>query len=167
MKTKGKTALVGLVVGLLMVIGAGAALAQQEGTPAGLAGPETGGQVEQAFTPSCDSNGIKKGAPFEAGISLVIDLETVTDVLGLTHEELHAQVMEGKSLADIAGPDKVSELIDALVAAEKERIEAAGDLTDQEAAKAIEGLRERVTEAVHSEGPGLPKEGEPVIKERT
>jgi hypothetical protein len=90
---------------------------------------------------------------------IFVDLGTIVDVLGLNPEEIDAQVMQGKSLAEIAGQEKTPELIDAIVNANKERIEserAAGRLSDEEAAEAINGLREQVTELVDSEGPEGP-----------
>jgi hypothetical protein len=172
-KTKGKTALAGLVAtGLLAVFGTGVALAEEEQTHEGLAGPpagevpevlaapEAGAEGGGEFAPPGDADVLSKVAQFEAGIPTSIDLETVADVLGMTLGELHERAMKGESLAEIAGPSKTPELIDAIVAAQKERIEAerdAGLLSEEEAAGAVEGLREQVTALVEGEGPRAPE----------
>ncbi len=145
MKMKGKTVLAGLaVVGLLATLGAGTALAQQRSAE----GPEdrlsVGGDLE---------------GPSPTEFPILVDLETVVDVLGLTQEELDRQIMAGKSLAEVAGKEKTQELIDAIVDTQKERIEserAAGRLSDEEATEAIKDLREQVTEMVNWEVPGEP-----------
>lgn len=82
--------------------------------------------------------------------------EVVTELLGLTQEELKAAFQEGKTLAEIAAEQGVSEsdLVDALVAAATDRIDEAvadGKLTEDEAAEKIAGLEEKVTERVNTE----------------
>ena len=137
------------------------------GAPEGLAGPGNGAEEGQAFPRPDDPGALKEGTPFEAAFPVVVDVETVADVLGLTPEELHARMIEGESLSQIAGPGKTQELIDAIVAAQEERIEserAAGNLGGEEAAEAKEGLRERVTELVDGGGPERPEDGRPTNK---
>lgn len=146
MKMKGKTAIVGLaVVGLLTTTGIGTALAER-------------GSYEEPAGPDVVTDRNLSG-PEAADVLIFVDLATIVDVLGLGPEEIDAQVMQGKSLAEIAGQEKTPELIDAIVNANQERIEserAAGRLSDEEAAEAINGLREQVTQLVTTEGPTGP-----------
>lgn len=160
MRIKDNTFLAGLAVaGLLTTTGVGTALAEQ-GSSEGPADHlvATKGDVEG---PEPDEARIaaEKGLSSPTGFPVEVDLGTLVDVLKLDQEDLHSQIMAGKSLAEIAGEEKTPELIDAIVSANKERIEserAAGRLSDEEAADAVEDLREQVTELVNSEGPKGP-----------
>ncbi len=89
--------------------------------------------------------------------------EVVTELLGLTQEELKAAFQEGKTLAEVAAEQGVSEsdLVDALVAAATDRINEAvteGKLTEDEAADKIAGLEDTVSERVNAE-PGEGRRG--------
>ena len=80
--------------------------------------------------------------------------ETVTDLLGLTHEELHELRLESNSLADIAEANGVSadELVDAIIADRVEAVEAKvtdGTLTREQADFMIQRITERTEEAVN------------------
>ena len=172
MRIKGKTVFAGLAVaGLLAITGVGTALAEQGSTE----DPEDHLVVSNKENPTKESLPFPKASeehtsvegPDEApqgmasptGFPVLVELGTITDVLGLKEEELHSQIIEGKSLAEIAGKEKAPELIDAIVDANKERIESerdAGRLSDEEAADAAKDLRKQVTELVNSEGPKDP-----------
>ncbi len=172
MRIKGKTAFAGLAVaGLLATAGIGTALAEQGSTE----------DSEDHLVVSTKENPTKESLPFPkasgehtavegpdeapqgmaspTGFPVFVDLETITNVLELKEEELHSQITDGKSLAEIAGKEKTRELIDAIVDANEERIESerdAGRLSDEEAADAGKDLRRQVTELVNSEGPKNP-----------
>lgn len=80
----------------------------------------------------------------------------VTDLLGLTQDELKAAFDEGKTLAEIAAEQGVSEadLVAALVEAANERIDQAvtdEKITAEEAAEKTAGLEEKITEKVNAE----------------
>lgn len=182
MKMKGKKAITGLTVaGLLATVGVGTALAEQgpsEDAADHLA--PNGGALESSepvtrpyegsFEESADHLvapgpneervAVEEGlAVPPEGVPVFVDIGTLVDVLGLSFEGLDAQIMEGKSLAEIAGKEKTPELIDTIVSVNKERIEserAAGRLSDEEAADAAKDLRNQVTKLVNSEGPKDP-----------
>jgi len=80
--------------------------------------------------------------------------DTVSDLIGLTQEELHELRLEGKSLAEIAGNNGVT--VDVLVATiMKAKVEAVqakvddGTLTQEQADLMIERMEERTYEAVN------------------
>ena len=80
------------------------------------------------------------------------NLSVVTDILGMTSEELRAELRAGNSLADIAGAD-TDAVIDALVAAANERLDAKvadGSITAEEAAERAAGIEDKVTEKVNT-----------------
>ncbi len=160
MRIKGNTVFAGLAVAsLLATAGVGTALAEQGSTE----------DPEDHLVASAKENPTKESLPFPkasgehttiegppTGFPVFVDLETITDVLGLKEEELHSQIIDGKSLAEIADKEKTPELIDAIVDANKERIEServAGRLSDEEAADATKDLRKQVMKLVNSEGP--------------
>jgi uncharacterized protein YidB (DUF937 family) len=81
--------------------------------------------------------------------------ETVTEVLGLSADELREALGDDTSLADVAAAQgvPVEDLVAALVAAGQERIDdavASGKIDDERAAEASAGLAERVEELVNS-----------------
>jgi hypothetical protein len=87
--------------------------------------------------------------------------DVVADLLGLTHEEVHAQRLEGKSLAEIAAAQGVSEdaLVAAIMAAKvdfvQQRVEA--DILGQEQADLIlQQMEQRIYQMVNQTalGPG-------------
>lgn len=80
--------------------------------------------------------------------------DTVSELLGLTQEEIHDQLYEGKSLAEIASAQGVSEdtLEDAIMAATAEAIRqrvAEGTLTQEKADLLLERMEQRTHEAVN------------------
>ncbi|MEQ8717255.1 MAG: hypothetical protein RIE08_06560 [Acidimicrobiales bacterium] len=93
------------------------------------------------------------------------DLEVITDLLGLSGEEIHEALVGGQTLADLAMDQGVAvdDLIDAIVAERQSMLDEkvdAGVLTDEQAAEISEGLVERVTARVNGERPeGAPEDG--------
>ncbi|MFC1917674.1 hypothetical protein ACFLXH_03375 [Chloroflexota bacterium] len=90
------------------------------------------------------------------------DSEAVSALLGLSSEEIHAQRLEGKSLAEIAAAQGVSEaeLIDVIMAEKQAAVQARvddGTLTQEQADYMLEQMGERTELAVNSTdtGPGL------------
>jgi hypothetical protein len=77
----------------------------------------------------------------------------------MTEDELRTALeTDGTTLADVAGEQgvEVDVLVDALVAAQEERIAAAvedGRITQEQADERLADLEERVTERVNSEAP--------------
>jgi transcriptional regulator CtsR len=83
-------------------------------------------------------------------------LDTVAGVLGMEVDELAANLREGSTIADVAGSDKIDEVIAALVAEQEARLDEAvadGRLTEQEADEVRSALAEQVTAMVNGEGP--------------
>lgn len=85
--------------------------------------------------------------------------DVVTDLIGLTHDEIRAQRLEGKSLAEIAAAKGVSEdaLVGAIVGAHTEALKAAvtaGRLTQAQADAALQDMEARVRLMVESKGVG-------------
>jgi hypothetical protein len=83
-------------------------------------------------------------------------LDAAAEYLGLSEAELRAELAEGNSLAEIAGEqDKsVDGLIDAMVEASEERLDAAveaGRLTEAQRDALQDDLRARVTDLVNGE----------------
>lgn len=79
--------------------------------------------------------------------------DEVSQVLGLSAEEIRTQLADGRSLADIAADQGVEAqaVVDAIVASIQERIDAAvadGRLTEEEAAERNEDIAEHATEMV-------------------
>jgi polyhydroxyalkanoate synthesis regulator phasin len=94
-----------------------------------------------------------------------LDLSAAATALDMTEDELREALRaDDTSLADVAGQQdvEVATLVDALVAAQQERIDQAvedGDLTQEQADERLADLEERVTERVNSDdwghrGPG-------------
>jgi AraC-like DNA-binding protein len=82
-------------------------------------------------------------------------LDAAADYLGLTETELRTDLESGKSLARVARDrgKSVDGLVNALVAAGKERIDAAvsaGRLTQAQADEMLDGLQSRMTELVNA-----------------
>jgi hypothetical protein len=80
--------------------------------------------------------------------------ETVSELLGLTPEEIQAQRHEGKSLVEIAAAQGVSEdvLVEAILAAKKEAIEQkieAGTLTQEQADLCFQQMEQRISQSVN------------------
>jgi hypothetical protein len=86
-------------------------------------------------------------------------LEPAADYLGLEPDALADRLFEGESLADIAEAEdkEVTGLVDALVAAARERLDdalAEGRLDETDRDEILERIRDRVTELVRGELPG-------------
>lgn len=81
-------------------------------------------------------------------------LGTVAEVIGITAEELRAELQDGSTIADVAeanGVD-VDDVVDAIIAEKSERLDAkveAGDITAEEAAEKLERKTERITNKVN------------------
>jgi len=87
-----------------------------------------------------------------------LDLDTVAGVLGVSADELRTQLQSGKTLAQVARRQNISQatLVDKLVAAEKARIAAAvkaGRLTQARADAVTADLKTRITQRVTSTRP--------------
>jgi polyhydroxyalkanoate synthesis regulator phasin len=86
------------------------------------------------------------------------DLSTLADSLGIEEDELRSELEDGKTIAEIAeeqGVD-VQDVVDAIVAAQQERLDEAvadGDLTQEQADELLAGAEERVTAFVNGERP--------------
>jgi len=86
-------------------------------------------------------------------------LEPAADYLGLENDVLRDRLSEGDSLAEIAEAEgkEVDGLVDALVAAARERLDEAledGRLDEAEREEMVERIRERVDALVQGELPG-------------
>ena len=84
-------------------------------------------------------------------------LESAAGYIGITEAQLRTELESGKSLAQVASAhDKsVDGLIDALVAAAKEKLddaESAGRLTKTQETEMLSVLRDRITSAVNNTG---------------
>jgi hypothetical protein len=89
------------------------------------------------------------------------DLDAAASYLGLTEPQLRSQLQDGKSLAQVARDHgkSVDGLVDALVAAAKQRLDravAAGRITKAEENSVLADLRERIANRVEVTGLGLP-----------
>ena len=83
--------------------------------------------------------------------------ETLTEVLGLSADELRAALRDDQTIADLAEQQGVSvdEVIDALVADVEEKLDAAvenGRLTEEEAADKLAEAEERIADRVNDGG---------------
>ena len=86
------------------------------------------------------------------------DLDTAARVIGVTTDELHTALESGKTLAQVARSQGISQatLVDKLVAAETARLAAAvkaGRLTQAQAEADTAALRTRITERVTTSRP--------------
>ena len=87
-----------------------------------------------------------------------LELEAAASYLGLSESELRTQLESGKTLADVAkARDKsVDGLVDALVAAAKERLDQAvadGRLSRDDETRILADLKQRITDRVNGNGP--------------
>jgi hypothetical protein len=84
------------------------------------------------------------------------DFDAASTYLGLTESELHEELEDGKTLAEIAEAEgkSVDGLIDAMVAAAEEKIDEAvadGRLTEERASDLKQDLEQRITDLVNAE----------------
>ncbi len=102
---------------------------------------------------------LEAAAPVRGG-RVGVSLDVLTSALGVTAQELRTAFADGQSIADVAAAQgvDVQTVIDALVAAATERIDAAvadGTLTSAQGAARTATLTARVTELVNrAGGPG-------------
>ncbi len=87
--------------------------------------------------------------------------EVVSELTGLTPDEIHAQRQEGKSLVEIAAAQGVNEdaLVEAIMAAKKEVVQAkvaAGALTQEQADLMLQQMEQRTQQAVNRTTVGPP-----------
>ncbi|MDP2931660.1 MAG: DUF2680 domain-containing protein [Chloroflexota bacterium] len=92
------------------------------------------------------------GAPLNCGGMGCSD--TVSELLGLTPQEIQTQRQAGKSLVEIAAAKGVTEnaLVNAIMAAKKEAVQArvqAGTLTQEQANLMLQQMEQRTKEAVN------------------
>ena len=148
---------------VLVVVGAvvlsGVALAQTDETPLFPHRAERLAElVEDGVITQAEADAILEGLAtdalalgrFERGPGA--GLAAAAEVLGMEVAELRAQLLQGETIAGIAG-DRVDEVIEAMVADRAARIEAAleaGRLTSEEAAERLAELEAHVTEFVNS-----------------
>ena len=87
--------------------------------------------------------------------------ETLSELSGLTPEEIQAQRQEGKSLVEIAAAQGVSEdaLVEAIMAAKKQAVQAKvqdGTLTQEQADLILAHMEQRTHQAVNRTSVGPP-----------
>jgi hypothetical protein len=114
-----------------------------------------GATVASAATPTPTSNtqtcyGVGDGFRFGG---VVID-EVVTNLLGMTEDEIHALRQQGQSLVQIAATKNITEqqLVDAIMAYKKTQIQArvtAGTITQDQANLMIQRMEQQTTQAVN------------------
>jgi hypothetical protein len=150
-----------ILVGALMALVAGTALAAGPTTPwqgsGGAAGVQTG-------TPPCGAEvGTmpRRGAPEWAG-----EQDAVAELLGMTEDEIQALRLEGKSLVQIAASKNVSEnaLINAMQSARNDALAELvtdGKLSRAQADLMIENMKARVKTMVERAdlGPAFDQDG--------
>lgn len=99
------------------------------------------------------------GGPYGLGAT---HSEAVSELLGLTHEEIETQRHEGKSLVEIAAAQGVSEdaLVEAIMAVKKEAIQQrveAGILTQEKANLMLQQMEQRTHQTVNRTSVGPPE----------
>ena len=105
------------------------------------------------------------GEPGEGGYHGhgAIHSDTVSELLGLTPEEIQVQRQEGKSLVEIAATQGVTEdaLVDAITAAKEEAIQQRvedGTLTQEQADLMLQQMTQRTAEMVNRTTFGPPED---------
>ncbi len=140
----------------LIAIGVAGLLVMAAAIPVLAAGPNgLGGGSPSATVQPSYGNGHCQG--LGAGIN-----EAVTDLLGMTREQIQAERQAGKSLVQIADARGVTgeALIDAIMAGKQEAVQnmvAAGTITQDQADQRLEQMRERVESAVNRTTAGPPE----------
>ena len=130
-------------------------------------GSLTDAQADEVATTLAESGLGGRGGHGGHGGESRLDLSAAATALELTEDDLRTALeTDGTSLADVAGQQGVAVdvLVDALVAAQQERIDQAvadGDLTQAEADERLADLEERVTERVNSDAVGPSGRGGP------
>jgi hypothetical protein len=136
-----------ILVGALAALVGGTALAAGPVTPPGQGlGPAAGVQDSRAWPCGAAGAGgmMGRGAPTWAG-----EQDAVAELLDMTQEEVQAERLAGKSLAQIAVEQGVSEqdLIDAMLSAKKDALAelvAGGKLSQAQADLMIQNMADRV-----------------------
>jgi polyhydroxyalkanoate synthesis regulator phasin len=110
------------------------------------------------------------GPPGTSRLALGADFDAAATYLGLTDAQLRTQLQSGKTLAQIAKDQSksVDGLVDALVAATKQQLDAAvsaGRLTQDQAARIESNLKQRMTDRVNGVRPSFgPAGGAPFFR---
>ena len=148
---------VGAVVGAPTIAGAG-------GTGTGAAGwvrDALGGLVEDGTIDQGQADAVATAleeARPERGwghphVGRHLGLGAVAGSLGISEDELHEALEDGRTIAEVAGEQgvDVQVVVDAIVAAQRERVEEAvadGDLTSEQADEVLAGAEERAADLV-------------------
>jgi len=140
-----------ILVGALMALVAGTALAAEPTTPPVPAAGVAAGTCPCGGAGLGAGAGMRRGAPDWAGLP-----DEVAVWLGLSQDEIHDARLNGQSLAEIAvaqGKTKQS-LIDTILAAKKAKLVADSRLTQEQAELMIQNMTARVTTMVEREDVG-------------
>jgi polyhydroxyalkanoate synthesis regulator phasin len=97
---------------------------------------------------------------------LAHDLADIAEALGVEEDDVRAALEDGRTIAELAEEQgvEVSDVVDAIVSAQRERLDQAvadGDLTQEEADRILAASEERVTAFVEGEVPPMPDMSEP------
>ncbi|MEZ5374687.1 MAG: hypothetical protein R2704_18600 [Microthrixaceae bacterium] len=140
-------------VGVTGLALAGPASAQDDTTTTAPTEQTTADQSDASTAPdqAADEARPRRGGPRGEG------LETVAETLGMSIEDLRAELDDDTSLADVAEANgvEVQAVIDAMVDNATTRLDekvAEGDLTQAEADERLANLTERITERVNTAG---------------
>jgi polyhydroxyalkanoate synthesis regulator phasin len=92
---------------------------------------------------------------------LAHDLADIAEALGVEEDDVRAALEDGRTIAELAEEQgvEVSDVVDAIVSAQRERLDQAvadGDLTQEEADRILATSEERVTAFVEGEVPPMP-----------
>ena len=103
--------------------------------------------------------GLGPGGPGMHGHHRLLDLSAAAAFLGVPQAELRARLADGDTLAEVAQAEgKTADgLVAALLSAARERLAEAvevGRLTEEQRAEKLEGLEERIEDAVQNGLPG-------------
>lgn len=116
--------------------------------------PASGFAQEATSSPTTDAGSDAESTSHGCGAKL----EAAAQAIGISVDELRAQLEDGSTIAEVAEANDVAvaDVIDAMVAEREARIDQAvedGDLTEAQATRVKAGLRERVTAIVNGEAP--------------
>jgi uncharacterized protein YidB (DUF937 family) len=105
------------------------------------------------------------------GIGYGLD-EAVTELLGMTPEEIQAERLEGKSLVQIAADQGISEdeLVNTILAVKKEALDqlvSEGTITQEQADLRLTQMEERITWPLTELKPGVRHGLEPAVADKT
>lgn len=151
----GKKVLVSGVAGLVMLGAVAGSVSAQ--TPPAQTQPGAGYGMQQGF----------QGRGSGAGLGYQVAEAPAAKALGMTVDQLHAERLAGKSLAQIAQAKgvKTDALINAMVESRKAVLDArvkAGTLTQAQAATALSTMTARMAESINRTevGPNRPADGQ-------